>query len=46
MVGLLDFFITRNKYYFVLFVLGAVGIAAQFPRRSDLLAASYKTTAF
>ncbi|MGH9882718.1 MAG: hypothetical protein ACRD6N_14880 [Pyrinomonadaceae bacterium] len=40
MLGLLDFFLTGNRYYFLLMVISALGIAAQFPRRDHLLAAT------
>ena len=43
MIGLLERFLIGNWDYFVLFLLAAVGIALHFPRRDDLLAASYKT---
>jgi len=44
MIGLLERFLIGNWDYFVLFLLAAIGIALHFPRRDDLLAASYKTT--
>ncbi|MCA1607149.1 MAG: hypothetical protein LC775_17150 [Acidobacteria bacterium] len=42
LLGLLDRFITNDRYYYVLFLLAAVGIAFHFPKRSQLEAASYK----
>jgi hypothetical protein len=46
MLGMLDRFLTGNRYYFVLFLISAAGIALNFPRRDHLLAATYKKTSF
>ncbi|HWN11428.1 MAG TPA: hypothetical protein VNO50_19525 [Pyrinomonadaceae bacterium] len=43
MIGLLERFLIGNRDYFVLFLLGAIGIALHFPRRDDLRSANYKT---
>ncbi|HMF57274.1 MAG TPA: hypothetical protein VK619_13105 [Pyrinomonadaceae bacterium] len=37
--GLVDFFITGNPYYYLLFVLGVAGLIINFPKRNDILAA-------
>ena len=44
LLGLLDSLLTSNRYHFLLFVIGAIGVAAHFPRRDQLLAATYKTS--
>lgn len=46
LLGLLDFFITGNRYYFVLFVIAAIGQLFHFPRRQDVLAACFKNPNF
>jgi hypothetical protein len=43
LLGLLDFFITGNRLYWVSFVVAAIGLLVNFPRRQDVLAASFKT---
>jgi len=42
LLGLLERFIVRNRAYYLLFLLAAVGTALHFPRRSQLESASYK----
>jgi len=42
LLGLLDFFTTGNRYYFVTFVVALVGMLLHFPRRNQLAAASYR----
>ena len=42
LLGLLDHFVTGNRYYYVLFIIAAMGMALHFPRRDHLLAACYK----
>jgi F0F1-type ATP synthase membrane subunit c/vacuolar-type H+-ATPase subunit K len=41
--GLVGLFITWNRFAYLLFVLGALGMILHFPRREQLLAAYYKT---
>lgn len=43
LIGLLDLFIARDRYYVVLIAISFVGLLLQFPRRSDLEAASFKS---
>ena len=43
LLGLLDHFVTGNRYYYVLFIIAAIGMALHFPRRDHLLAACYKS---
>lgn len=40
--GLLDLLLTGNRYYFLLLVISAIVMVLHFPRRDQLLAASYK----
>jgi drug/metabolite transporter (DMT)-like permease len=42
LLGLLDFFATGNRYYFVTFIVALVGMLLHFPRRDQLAAASYR----
>ena len=46
LLGLLDFFVTGNRLYWVSFVVAAIGQLVNFPRRQDVLAASFKTPMF
>jgi|SRR5262245_16163622 len=46
LLGLLDFFVTGNRLYWILFVIAAIGQLANFPRRQDVLAASFKAPTF
>ena len=41
-LGLVDLFTTGHRHYFILMIIGALGILAHFPRRDHLLAATYK----
>jgi len=40
--GLLDFFTTGNRYYFVTFVVALLGMLLHFPRRDQLAASGYR----
>jgi uncharacterized membrane protein len=42
MFGLLLYFVGATPYYYLFFILSAVGILLHMPRREQLLAASYK----
>ena len=44
LLGMLDRFLSNDRYYFVLFLISAAGMAMHFPRRDHLLAATYKTS--
>ena len=39
--GVVSYFVTGHPYSYLLFIVGAVGELAHFPRRDHLLAASY-----
>ncbi len=45
LLGLLDYFIDGNRLYYLLFLISTCGLLLLFPRREDLLNASYKRTA-
>ena len=42
LLGLIGLLLTGNREYYILFLIAAGGEAAHFPRRDQLLAASYK----
>ena len=44
LLGLLDFLVALDRYYFLLMGVALLGMLLHFPRRSDLEAASYKIT--
>ncbi len=46
LLGLLDYFATRNPYYYVLFIIAVVGMLIHFPRRAHVLNAAYKHPGF
>ena len=46
LLGVLDFFMTGDRYYYVLFIIGALGLLLHFPRRDDVLNASFKSPIF
>ena len=41
LLGMLDFFATSDRYYYVLFVIAVCGQLLNFPRREDVLNAMY-----
>ncbi|HAF16542.1 MAG TPA: hypothetical protein DHU55_12980 [Blastocatellia bacterium] len=43
-LGLLERFLVGNRDYHLLFLIAAIGTAFHFPRRDQLLAATYKTS--
>lgn len=43
LLGLLDYFLTGNRYFYILFIIAAVGQVFHFPRREHLINASPKT---
>ena len=44
LLGMLELFLIGTRDYFVLFAIAAIGTALHFPRREQLLAATYKLT--
>lgn len=43
LLGVLDFFVTGNRYYFVLILIGVCGELLQFPRREHIINAWSRT---
>lgn len=46
LLGLLVFFMTGHRYYYILFLIGALGQLLHFPRREHVVNASFKSPAF
>jgi hypothetical protein len=44
LLGVLDFFVTSNRYYYSLFILAACAQLLHFPRRVHLINASFKSS--
>ena len=42
LLGILDHFVTGNRYYYVLFLIAAIGQLLNFPRRQQVLDACFK----
>jgi hypothetical protein len=42
-LGVIDFFATGDRYYYVLFIIGALGQLLHFPRREHVVDASAKS---
>jgi len=43
LLGMVDFFVTGNRYYYSLFILGACGQLLHFPRREHVINASFQS---
>jgi hypothetical protein len=46
LLGLLDFFLTGNRYYYILFIIAACGQLFHFPRREPVINARFKSPMF
>jgi len=44
LLGIMDYFLTGHRYYYVLFIVAFIGSLLNFPRRSHLVAAGYKSS--
>jgi magnesium-transporting ATPase (P-type) len=44
LLGLLDFFLTGNRYYYLLFIIAACGLLLHAPRREHVMNAGFKST--
>lgn len=42
LLGLLDFFLTSNRYFYVLFFIAVIAQVLHFPRREHVINASFK----
>ena len=43
LLGMLDFFLTGNRYYYVLFLIAACGLLLHSPRREHVMNATFKS---
>ena len=46
MLGLLDFFLTGDPYYYIFFIIAACGMLLHFPRREPVMNAAFKGTIY
>lgn len=46
LLGLVEHFLLPGRDYYLLFLISLVGMALHFPRRNNLLAASYKNSSY
>ena len=46
LLGMLDFFVTGDRYYYLFFVIAAVGFLLHFPRREHVENAALKPASF
>ena len=44
LLGLLDFFLTNDRYYYVLFIVAVLGLLLHFPRREHVVNAAFKSS--
>jgi hypothetical protein len=44
LLGLMDFFLTNDRYYFVLLIIAALGVLLHFPRREHVVNAAFKSS--
>ena len=43
LLGMLDFYLTGHRHYYVLFIVAAIGQLLHFPRREHVINASFKS---
>ena len=43
LLGMLDFFLTGHRHYYILFIIAACGLLLHFPRREHVINASFKS---
>jgi len=46
LLGMFDFFVTANPYYYALFIISALGMLLHFPQRDAILNATFKNQGF
>ena len=46
LLGVVDYFVTADRYYYVLFIIAACGQLLHFPRREPFQHATFKTSTF
>jgi hypothetical protein len=44
LLGLLDFFVTSDRYYYGLFIIAALGMLLHFPRREHVVNAAFNSS--
>ena len=44
LLGLLDFFLTTDRYYYVLLIIAVLGLLLHFPRREHVVNAGFKSS--
>jgi len=44
LLGLIDFFLTNDRYYFVLLIIAVLGLLLHFPRREHVVNAAFKNS--
>lgn len=44
LLGLLDFFLTNDRYYYFLLIIAALGLLVHFPRREHVVNAAFKSS--
>src|ERR1044072_1117261 len=44
LLGLMDFFLTNDRYYFVLLIIAALGLLLHFPRREHVVNAAFNNS--
>jgi len=43
-LGLIDFFLTNDRYYFVLLIIAVLGVLLHFPRREHVVNAAFNNS--
>src|ERR1044071_1266896 len=46
LLGVIDFFVTGHRHYYLLLIVSALGLLLQFPRREPVVNAAFKSTGF
>lgn len=46
LLGMVDFFLTGDRYYYLLFLIAACGMLLHFPRSEHVINASFKSSGF
>jgi len=44
LLGLMDFFLTNDRYYFILLIIAALGLLLHFPRREHVVNAAFQNS--
>ena len=46
LLGVIDFFVTGHRHYYILLIISALGLLLQFPRREPVVNAAFKGSGF